>query len=78
MPISSQEIIVYIDTNKCQLMLYCLCYCLIKQLTVIIDHLLYVKMTLWVIQKTKLLTSKGFNWENTKNKHIKKIQAENS
>ena len=41
MPINSQEIIiVYIDTNKYQLMVYCLCYYLIKQPTIIIDHLL--------------------------------------
>ena len=71
MPINSQEItIVYIDTNKYQLMVYCLCYCLIKQPTIIIDHLLQVKMTLCDTKKQNLsfLSELSLNWENMKNR----------
>lgn len=78
MPINSQEIIiVYIDTSKYQLMVYCLCYCLIKQPT-IIDHL-QVKMTLCILKKTKPLISKrGYHLTERIWKTIKKIQAENA
>lgn len=75
MPINSQEIIiVYIDTNKYQLMVYCLCYYLIKQPTIIIDHLLLqVKMTLGDTKKQNLsfLRELSLNWENMKNRFKK-------
>lgn len=80
MPINSQEIIiVYIYTNKYQLMVYCLCYYLIKQSTIIIDHLLQVKMTLGDTKKQNLsfLRELSLNWENMKNR-LKKTQAENA